>query len=256
MGYTHKIEDNCARYPVVFWYDCFLKMAELMITPHFRWSRIATHLPGRTDNEIKNFWNTHVKKKFLKMGLDPNTHQPRTDYNSLLNLSQILSTENLSKIRLLQNIFQIINTGVLSQNVKGASSLLLGSHNLSPFEGFVNGNPILDPVGFPNPELIIPDSHNDYKANSSTWACINEGGFRSEVLNFNNNCSSSSYDIPIEQPLPALASFSPDCSIYQMERKMNPAFASAASSPSDIFEAWGELMDDETDGSYWKDVLE
>ncbi|XP_052165516.1 transcription factor MYB80-like [Oryza glaberrima] len=49
-----------------------------------KWSAIATHLPGRTDNEIKNFWNTHLKKRLIQMGFDPMTHRPRTDFFAAL----------------------------------------------------------------------------------------------------------------------------------------------------------------------------
>ncbi|PPR95753.1 hypothetical protein GOBAR_AA24908 [Gossypium barbadense] len=40
-----------------------------------RWSLIAGRLPGRTDNEIKNYWNTHLSKRLLSQGTDPNTHK-------------------------------------------------------------------------------------------------------------------------------------------------------------------------------------
>lgn len=41
-----------------------------------RWSLIAQQLPGRTDNDVKNYWNTKLKKKLSKMGIDPLTHKP------------------------------------------------------------------------------------------------------------------------------------------------------------------------------------
>ncbi|KAF7824989.1 O-fucosyltransferase 9-like [Senna tora] len=40
------------------------------------WSLIAARLPGRTDNEIKNYWNTHIKRKLISRGINPQTHRP------------------------------------------------------------------------------------------------------------------------------------------------------------------------------------
>lgn len=37
---------------------------------------IAGRIPGRTDNEIKNYWNTHLSKKLISQGIDPRTHKP------------------------------------------------------------------------------------------------------------------------------------------------------------------------------------
>ncbi|KAL6183073.1 hypothetical protein ACLB2K_044484 [Fragaria x ananassa] len=67
-----------------------------------RWSAIAAQLPKRTDNEVKNYWNTHLKKRLAKKGFDPVTHKPKTailasakggDPKNLSNLSHIAQWE-------------------------------------------------------------------------------------------------------------------------------------------------------------------
>ncbi|XP_024994076.1 myb-related protein 308-like [Cynara cardunculus var. scolymus] len=59
---------------------------ELIIKLHSllgnKWSLIAGRLPGRTDNEIKNYWNTHIRRKLFNRGIDPATHRPITDANN------------------------------------------------------------------------------------------------------------------------------------------------------------------------------
>ncbi|EHA8591560.1 transcription factor MYB36 [Cocos nucifera] len=50
-------------------------ICSLYISIGSRWSIIAAQLPGRTDNDIKNYWNTRLKKKLL--GKQRKDHQQR-----------------------------------------------------------------------------------------------------------------------------------------------------------------------------------
>ncbi|PON77558.1 MYB transcription factor [Parasponia andersonii] len=135
-----------------------------------KWSTIAGHLPGRTDNEIKNLWNTHLKKKLLQMGIDPVTHRPRTDLNILSNLPQLIAAANFAstflnhptmwdttttaahstltaalqppdaaKIQLLHHILQVLGTGTTPSTSTSTSTPtmeamlnLLGLSSISP----------------------------------------------------------------------------------------------------------------------------
>ncbi|OEL35709.1 Myb-related protein Zm38 [Dichanthelium oligosanthes] len=52
-----------------------------------KWSLIAARLPGRTDNEIKNYWNTHIRRKLIGRGIDPVTHRPIADHGGNATIS-------------------------------------------------------------------------------------------------------------------------------------------------------------------------
>ncbi|CAL9781357.1 unnamed protein product, partial [Musa acuminata subsp. burmannicoides] len=102
-----------------------------------KWSSIATKLPGRTDNEIKNYWNTHLRKKLIRMGIDPVTHRPATNLNLLTGLSNLLSAGGLGgtsshldnalklqadvahllKLQLVQSLIQVLTSSYGTPNM-------------------------------------------------------------------------------------------------------------------------------------------
>ncbi|KAH7859900.1 hypothetical protein Vadar_006876 [Vaccinium darrowii] len=85
-----------------------------------KWSAIAQRLPGRTDNEIKNYWNTHIRRRLLRMGIDPVTHTPRLDLpaiSSLYNSSQPNAPSNM-----LGDHPQMNNPNLLTPSIAPSSS--------------------------------------------------------------------------------------------------------------------------------------
>ncbi|KAI3439821.1 uncharacterized protein J3R85_004216 [Psidium guajava] len=113
-----------------------------------KWSAIAARLPGRTDNEIKNYWNTHIRKRLLRNGIDPVTHAPRLDF---LDLSSLLSSSlcNPSLI----NMANLLKTqALLNPEVLRLASTILSLKNENPdvlSQNNLQENQISDPTTFP-----------------------------------------------------------------------------------------------------------
>ncbi|KAG8368089.1 hypothetical protein BUALT_Bualt15G0009000 [Buddleja alternifolia] len=95
---------------------------ELIIKLHSllgnKWSLIAGRLPGRTDNEIKNYWNTHIRRKLMSRGIDPTTHRPM---NEATPQDQVVTNISFSAANSIKEEIKNIN-GVLMINSKEENS--------------------------------------------------------------------------------------------------------------------------------------
>ncbi|KAL6593066.1 hypothetical protein ACP70R_049152 [Stipagrostis hirtigluma subsp. patula] len=112
-------------------------ICSLFATIGSRWSIIAAQLPGRTDNDIKNYWNTKLKKKLIMHahhGHDGSTKQQQqqlllpTDQPAALLPQHLSSLHSYSHPYSYDDAWTTTST-ILAAAAGGGGGLVLGNHN-------------------------------------------------------------------------------------------------------------------------------
>ncbi|ONK71735.1 uncharacterized protein A4U43_C04F11820 [Asparagus officinalis] len=251
-----------------------------------KWSAIATRLSGRTDNEIKNYWNTHLKKKLLLMGIDPVTHRRRTNLDILSNLPSLLAAVNLgnlaapswdnalriqadaaqlAKVQIMQSLIQQLMTSNSSLSIDPmsllGSSLSLGNNNQfgdllqlnRQLEAVLNGSLSLAQDSTPP---IAPLNLSNLSDNSMVFN--NLQGYSEQENASKDQMSVNTYAnvLTATSTTPSLVSASPEnvVSDKMQDQSHSNNDVSANSSSSAQFEAWEGHNNDDDFG--WKDILE
>ncbi|KAL3841072.1 hypothetical protein ACJIZ3_025663 [Penstemon smallii] len=165
-----------------------------------KWAAIASYLPQRTDNDIKNYWNTHLKKKIKKLQSESESQMGSNSkaYHQFMSKSygEKSTTDNSNSGLVLSE-----NSSVYASSAENISRLL---------EGWMRSS---SPIKLDNNNMSSVNANRDFGKISTECTNGNSGSFEYYRADQIEN------EFPISNELECILSF--DHSLNEQKLRMD-----------------------------------
>ncbi|KAJ6902730.1 hypothetical protein NC651_020266 [Populus alba x Populus x berolinensis] len=157
-----------------------------------RWSKIAQHLPGRTDNEIKNYWRTRVQKHAKQLKCDVNSKQFK-DTMRYLWMPRLIERIQAAAAATATNT----STATSASPAATVSAPATNQHSISNSDVVGAGNLVMAPHGINGNDFGVSHGTQSYTPENSSTAASSDS-FAAQVSPV-SDLTTDYYNIPVNR---------------------------------------------------------
>ncbi|PWA99792.1 myb domain protein 58 [Artemisia annua] len=215
-----------------------------------KWSKIASHLPGRTDNEIKNVWNTYLKKRSLQRlkmaNINTTDDTPNSSSSNISNSDQNIHNEEPANQEISSSHDQQLTPVIEYPKVIEVAAI-----GPIPVDDIIQ-----KPLAPSASTLSSINSTQEYKAGSNCYdinpTCYNDKIINNIDIKFPDNLVSYSEDelwnMVVESPRPPI-------NLDHRHHDVNYESQKSGLEKMEAVEYWVRLLEDELGLDHEKDSI-